>query len=147
MEEFKETEDEATTTNQENDNKLSNNQEHFYENKKSLTSTKKKNKKISPWLFMCLAGIFLFIIGLTIQIPSTKLTYYNNLDGYYTIEEYVGGDAYNYIIGASLDAGEISAKTTQKTIYICSGIFMFFFGLGFYSFSKNIENKNFKEHN
>ena len=37
------------------------------------------------------------------------------------VPEYVGGDAYNYIMEASLRGGEIAAATISRAIYICVG--------------------------
>jgi len=62
-----------------------------------------------------LAGVILLIVGLSYDIPSRKISFY-------TIEEYVGGDAYNAMIEASLLGGEISAAETCKAIYTVGGI-------------------------
>ncbi len=40
------------------------------------------------------------------------------------IEEYVGGDAYNYIIGAEIVGSKIVAAKTERAIFICVGLFM-----------------------
>lgn len=86
-------------------------------------------------------GLVLFIVGLFIKIPSKELTTYSSLsDKYSVIEEYVGGDAYNYIIGASLVGGEIAGAKAQKAVFISMGSLIFVIGLLAYSFSKeNIE--------
>ncbi len=82
-------------------------------------------------------GVILFIVGLTIKIPSKELTTYSfRSDDYSVIEEYVGGDAYNYIICASLVGGEIAGAKTQKAIFISMGSLIFAIGLLAYSFSK-----------
>lgn len=96
-------------------------------------------KKIS--VLVMVIGLVLFIVGLFIKIPSKELTTYSSLsDKYSVIEEYVGGDAYNYIIGASLVGGEIAGAKAQKAIFISIGSFIFVIGLLAYSFSKeNIE--------
>ena len=78
-------------------------------------------------------GISLLIVGLSVEIPGGALTTYESLDGattdgytfddkYSAIDEYVGGDAYNYIIGASLVAGQISGAMISKAVYIVGGI-------------------------
>ncbi len=41
---------------------------------------------------------------------------------YSSIDEYVGGDAYNYIIGASFVAGKTSGAMTSKAICIVGGV-------------------------
>lgn len=40
--------------------------------------------------------------------------------------EYIGGDAYNYQIEASLKAGYLSGVLTMKTIMFVGGILLFF---------------------
>lgn len=77
-------------------------------------------------------GAVLIIAGLLIRVPGGALTTYASLNGettefyefddrYSTIDEYVGGDAYNYIIGASLVAGRISGTMAVKAICIVGG--------------------------
>ncbi len=69
-------------------------------------------------------GTLLVCIGLFLPVPSKELTTYSFMEdsGYSVIEEYVGGDAYNYIIGASLVGGEIAGVKAQKAIYTVSGL-------------------------
>ena len=62
------------------------------------------------------------IAGLIYDIPSKKF-YFSS------IEEYVGGDAYNAMIEASLRGGEIAAAKTSKTMYICGGIITMAIGI------------------
>lgn len=82
-------------------------------------------------------GAILFIVGLFTPIPSKELTTYELLDDKYSvIEEYVGGDAYNYIIGASLVGGEIAGAKTQKTVFISTGLLIICLGLCMLAFSK-----------
>jgi hypothetical protein len=77
-------------------------------------------------------GIILLLIGLIIQVPGGALTTYELLDGdsttnytfdnkYSAIDEYVGGDAYNYIIGASLVAGKTAGTMVAKSVFIVGG--------------------------
>lgn len=81
-------------------------------------------------VLMIVSGAILFLVGLFMKIPSKELTTYSRLgDQYSVIEEYVGGDAYNYMIGASLVGGEIAGAKTQKAIYISAGLFMLCLGL------------------
>ena len=104
------------------------------DNKHSLKS------KNSAALFSIIVGIILILSGLFIQIPGGALTTYESLDGDYTesyvfdkkyssIDEYVGGDAYNFIIGASLVAGKISGTIVAKTICIVGGLMCVCFGM------------------
>lgn len=69
-------------------------------------------------------GVLLVCIGLFMPVPSKELTTYSFMadEGYSVIEEYVGGDAYNYIIGASLVGGEIAGAKAQKAIYTVAGL-------------------------
>lgn len=76
-------------------------------------------------------GIVLVCIGLLLQVPSKELTTYSFLgdSGYSVIDEYVGGDAYNYIIGATLVAGEIAGVMIQKAVFISIGLLIVCIGL------------------
>lgn len=75
-------------------------------------------------------GLVLVLVGFFLPVPGTYLTTYESLDGdtsssgkkYSAIDEYVGGDAYNYITGAALVGGEIAGAKTQKAIFISSGL-------------------------
>ena len=87
-------------------------------------------KKISI-LVLCV-GTILIAVGLFIQVPGDHLTTYsalNGKDGYSAIEGYVGGDAYNYIIGASLIAGKISGIIAMKSVFIAIGCLIACIGL------------------
>lgn len=105
---------------------------------------KKQNK---AYVCSIIIGIVLLLIGLIIQIPGGALTTYEIMDGnltdsyvfsnkYSAIDEYVGGDAYNYIIGASLVAGRISGTMTTKAIFIVGGIICICLGLTLRSIRK-----------
>lgn len=102
-------------------------------------------KKFVSIIAMCI-GIILFIVGIFTEIPHKELTTYTLLkDDYSVIEEYVGGDAYNYIIGASLVGGEIAGAMAQKAVFISFGLLIFVLGLLVFSFPfKNIQ-KNTEE--
>jgi phage terminase large subunit-like protein len=63
------------------------------------------------------------------------------VDNYSAIKEYVGGDAYNYIIGASLVGGRISGVFAMKAIFISVGILIFCAGLICLSFVKKEDNQ------
>lgn len=75
-------------------------------------------------------GLVLVLVGFLLPVPGTYLTTYESLDGntsssgkkYSAIDEYVGGDAYNYITGAALVGGEIAGAKAQKAIFISSGL-------------------------
>ena len=88
-------------------------------------------------------GAVLLVVGLFLRIPSKELTTSIFLeDECSVIEEYVGGDAYNYIIGASLVGGEIAGVKAQKAIFISIGLLIICFGL--YALSHSEENNVLK---
>ena len=88
------------------------------------------NSRTTAYIVIAI-GIVLVCIGLLLQVPSKELTTYSFMEdsGYSVIEEYVGGDAYNYIIGAALVAGEIAGVMVQKAIFISVGLLIFCIGL------------------
>ena len=98
-------------------------------------------KSQKPYMCPIIIGILLVLIGLIIRVPGGALTTYKSLDGesaggyyafdnrYSSIDEYVGGDAYNYIIGASLVAGKTAGVIAAKAISMVGGAICFCFGL------------------
>lgn len=82
-------------------------------------------------IIITVIGVLLVCIGLFMPVPSKELTTYSFMadEGYSVIEEYVGGDAYNYIIGASLVGGEIAGAKAQKAIYTVAGLIFISAGL------------------
>lgn len=112
-------------------------------------------KKKSNKAFLCpiIIGIILVAAGLIIQIPGGALTTLEILNGrstdnyvfdnkYSSIDEYVGGDAYNYIIGASLVAGKITGAMVAKTIFIVGGSMCICFGMTLMMLMKKKDNPN-----
>lgn len=85
-------------------------------------------KKHVPTIIITI-GVILFCVGLFKQIPSKQLKTYSSSSQYSVIEEYVGGDAYNYIIGAALVGGEIAGAMTQKAVFMSVGALIFCIGL------------------
>jgi hypothetical protein len=75
-----------------------------------------------------IAGIILIIISLTIEIPSRRFSFYE-------VEKYVGGDAYNAVIEASIRGGEIAGASASKAIYRVGGIIILVFSLIFCAYS------------
>lgn len=67
-------------------------------------------------------SLVLVIYGFTVSVPGSYLSSYS-------VTEYVGGDAYNYIMEASLRGGEISGAMTQKAVYISVGCLTFVMSL------------------
>jgi uncharacterized membrane protein len=96
--------------------------------------------KKNAWMVPVFIGFLLVLAGICIRMPGGALTTYKSLDGestdyftfddtYSAIDEYVGGDAYNYIIGASLVAGKIAGTMTTKAICIVGGFMCIAFGV------------------
>ena len=69
-------------------------------------------KKKAGYMGIILALLF-FILALCTNPPGKHIASY----GTGKMEEYVGGDAYNFIIEAALRGGEISGALTAKAIY------------------------------
>ena len=81
-------------------------------NKANIKKTILSN--IIPALFL-VVGMLLFVEGLDLGVPSSYL--YSS-----GVTEYVGGDAYNYIIEASLRGGEIAAAEISKCVNVSVGL-------------------------
>ena len=127
-----------------------------------LRRTKKRGRpdmKLKNKAIMCpiVFGIIMIIIGLCIRIPGGVLTTYSSLDGektegsyysfddtYSAIDEYVGGDAYNYEIGASLVAGKIAGAMISRSIFIVGGLMCICLGITLLLFQKK-ENISMNE--
>lgn len=79
-------------------------------------------KRLTPYLFLGVGALCL-LVGLLFPMPGEDLTTYD-LNGaeYFHIEEYVGGDAYNYIIGACILGGHISGAMTAKAVFAVGGL-------------------------
>jgi len=75
-------------------------------------------------IFVIVVGIAMIIVGLfVVSVPGDSLTTYSFSDKEYSeISEYVGGDAYNYMIGANLVGAKITGAIIAKAISICVGI-------------------------
>ena len=65
---------------------------------------------------ICLiTGIILIIVGVNVGIPSDYISSYSMI-------EYVGGDAYNFIIEACIRGGQIAGATVTQALYTTVGI-------------------------
>jgi hypothetical protein len=95
-------------------------------------------------------GAILICIGLFMQVPGGILTTLSILDGkpaedymlgdtYSAIDEYINGDAYNYIIGSSLIAGKTAGMMVTKAIFIVGGTICICLGLLFMFVQKKEE--------
>lgn len=83
-------------------------------------------KKAAGIIGLILVAVFL-VLGFTSQTPEKYIRSYGDNKMY----EYVGGDAYNYIIEASLRGGEISGVQTTKAIYFATAGILFVLSLSF----------------
>lgn len=72
-------------------------------------------KKTAGIIGLILAAGFI-VLGFTTTVPDKYISSY----GSNKMTEYVGGDAYNFIIEASLRGGEISGALTAKAIYFAT---------------------------
>lgn len=114
-----------------------------------MKGKKSKIRILKPHIYLIAIGIILVLIGLFIRVPGAALTTRESLDGvstayyvlgnsYSAIDEYVGGDAYNYIIGATLVAAKITGAMTARAIFIVGGLICFALGLAL----KSLMNKD-----
>lgn len=77
------------------------------------------NKKTVSTIGLVIAAAFL-VFGFFMKVPEKKISFYASEDdgGY---REYVGGDAYNIQIEASLRGGEIAGAKTMKAVLLAAG--------------------------
>ena len=85
-----------------------------------------------------IAGLILLIVGIKYDVPNRKFSFR-------TLEEYVGGDAYNAMIEASIRGGEIAAAKTRKTIYISRATITMAIGLLIVATGTNKKKENIEE--
>ena len=90
--------------------------------KSSKADYQKTAKRFAPYLLIGVGALCL-LVGLLFPMPGEDLTTYDfNGAEYFHIEEYVGGDAYNYIIGACILGGHISGAMTVKALFAVGGL-------------------------
>lgn len=92
-----------------------------------------------------LAAIALVIFGLAFPVPEKHLrvsSYSYNNNWMEAGVEYVGGDAYNYQMEASLKAGWVSGVLAMKAICVSSGVLLFFLILMADSHEKEVRKQN-----
>ena len=92
-----------------------------------------------------LTAIALVIFGLVFPVPKKHLrvsSYSYNNNWMEAGEEYVGGDAYNYQMEASLKSGWVSGVLTMKAICASSGVLLFFLILMAESHEKEVRKQN-----
>ena len=90
--------------------------------------------KVSHILGIILS-LVLIVFSLAYPIPEKHVYVYNSSDAYYYSwdknigAQYLGGDAYNYQIEASLKAGYFTGVVTMKSIVFVGGLLLFFLTL------------------
>ena len=70
-------------------------------------------------IFGFILALAMLMVGIFFPVPTSELRYWNN------VKEYVGGDAYNYIIAAALEGGKISGALILKTVLIVGSVITF----------------------
>lgn len=83
-------------------------------------------KKAAGIVGIILAAVLL-VLGFTSTTPDKYIKSYGDDKMY----EYVGGDAYNFIIEASLRGGEIAGAKTAKAVYFAAAGILFVLSLSF----------------
>jgi hypothetical protein len=110
--------------------------------------------KAFVWLGIA-AGIVLIVMAFMLEKPSRDIStsydgdrswidrrLYSGPSGWQTPpKKYVGGDAYNYQIEASLRGGEIAGAMVAKAVYLTGGLILFFGSSIALEFSKKIGRK------
>ena len=75
----------------------------------------KSDKLVAISIIFGIIGLVLVIVGIFYPVPSREFSFYS-------IKEYVGGDAYNASIEAAIRGGEIAGATSAKAIFVCGGL-------------------------
>ena len=68
-------------------------------------------------LVIAALGLIIYFYGTSVSIPSSTFSFSS-------IKEYVGGDAYNAIIEASIRGGRIAGAKTEAALFQCTGLLM-----------------------
>lgn len=115
-----------TSNNIQQMNNLTNNDKENYVST-SIQKTTRKYPFATIGAFCIVIALLLIIFGIALPIPKKHIDTWRT--GAFGSEwkgdeytEYVGGDAYNIMIEASLRGGIIAGRTIAKTILIVSGI-------------------------
>ena len=88
-----------------------------------------------PHIFGLLAAIALIIFSIAFPVPEKHIDVSSNYSAYWSSwkenvgAEYVGGDAYNYQMEATLKAGYMSGVLAMKSITFVGGLLLFFLTL------------------
>lgn len=76
-----------------------------------------------------IVALVLIVLGITTTVPDKYIKSYGDGKMY----EYVGGDAYNYIVEASLRGGEIAGGIISKAIYFSVAAVLIVLSIAFLS--------------
>ena len=100
-----------------------------------------ESRKTAHSILGMIAGLVLIIVSLTISVPSAQIgsRHLSRRAGGYV--QYVGGDAYNIMIEASLRGGEIAGRTTARAVYLTGGIMLFSISLIAFGFASPEKKK------
>ena len=85
------------------------------EEMKPKSNRGKKDIIIIPLILLLIIGFIMVIVGFAYHVPSRYFSFA------YDVYKYVGGDAYNGIIEASLRGGQIAGAMAAKAIYMVGG--------------------------
>lgn len=96
------------------------------------------NKKVVSAIGIIIS-VTLLIIGVLTKIPEKRISSFSTKDDGYT--EYVGGDAYNYQIEASLRGGQIAGARTERAVYISMSGLIFIISMFGLCKSENYNNE------
>lgn len=135
----------STINNSQNNTQSYNNPQHYIPPATAYNAPPKQYHRhpfYALGIFSIILGVFLILIGLFLEIPPKEIDTWKisskHGDEQYT--EYVGGDAYNIIIEASLRGGIISGRTAAKAIYEVGGIIVLIAGIAFIVASNKYRN-------
>ena len=84
-------------------------------------------------VFGMIVGGILILASFFVSVPKRELS---------NPPKYIGGDAYNYQIEASILGGEIAGAKTTKALYLIGGIVLFFGSLISFKFSNEFSSQN-----
>ena len=101
------------------------------------------NKKSLSGLLGIALGVILLIMGMATTVPDRMLPSFVSRSEHERTGEgtpqYVGGDAYNFLIESSIRGGEIAGATTARAIYITGGALAI--TLGAITFASELDKK------
>jgi len=102
------------------------------------------NKKSIVSLVGIALGVILMIVGMATSTPDRILPRFVSRSSVEASRgegtpEYVGGDAYNFLIEASIRGGEIAGAQTARAVYVSTGALLIV--VGGISFAGELDKK------